>query len=58
MAASEARPQTNARNKIWLSVVIEPAVLSASLWRPLRVRNDLQDGNIVKRKKPLSENST
>jgi hypothetical protein len=35
---SEAQPQTIARKGTRFSVNNEPAVLSASLWRPLRVR--------------------
>ena len=37
---SEAKPQTIARKKTRFSVNKEPAVLSASLWRPLRVRSN------------------
>jgi hypothetical protein len=56
--SSEAQPQTNARKWIRSSVAMEPAVLSASLWRPLRVRDDLQNGFIARKKEPLSENLT
>jgi hypothetical protein len=40
------------------SVNKEPAVLSAPLWRPLRVRGDLQNGNVARRKEPLYEDLT
>jgi hypothetical protein len=38
------------------SVNREPAVVSASLWRPLRVRGDLRNGIIARKKELQSEN--
>jgi hypothetical protein len=55
---SEAQPQTIARKGTRFSVNNEPAVLSASLWRPLRVRVDRRNGIIAHKKEPLSENLT
>ena len=55
---SEAQPQTIARRGARFSVTKEPAVLGASLWRPLRVRGDLRNGIITRKKEPLSENLT
>lgn len=46
---SEAQPQTIARKGTGSSVNNKPAVLSASLWRPLRVRDNLGDGIITQR---------
>jgi hypothetical protein len=55
--ASEAQPQTMARKGARSSVNREPAVVSASLWRALRVRGNLRNW-VIARKKPLSENLT
>jgi hypothetical protein len=55
--SSEAQAQTTARKGTRFSVAKEPAGLSASLWRPLRARDDLRNGIIVWKKEPLSENS-
>jgi hypothetical protein len=55
---SEAQPQTIARRGTRFSVNKEPAVLGASLWRPLRVRGDLRNGIITRKKEPLYENLT
>jgi len=47
--SSEAQPQTIAREGAGSSVNKEPAILSASLWRPLRVRGNLANGIITQK---------
>jgi len=58
VSSSEAQPQTTARKGTWFSVNKKPAELSASLLRPLRVRDDLQNESIVWKKEPQFRNLT
>jgi hypothetical protein len=58
VSSSEAQPQTTARKGTWFSVNKKPAELSASLRRPLRVRDDLQNEIIVWKKEPQFRNLT
>jgi len=58
VSSSEAQPQTIARRGIRFSINKKPAELSASLRRPLRVRDDLQNGIIVWKKERQFRNLT